>query len=163
MEQASTYGELSLFCDLPPDHLARLAGLLHRRTFRPGASLITAEQPGEVVYIILSGTVKIHVEQSDGTDVIIAFGGTGDVEGEISLLENVDRSANAVRPARLERRDPHPPASDAERPRQPGRRLTRAGQPDHDLLQSVRLPRGEPQPSHHRPRPRRPRQAVSLT
>jgi CRP/FNR family cyclic AMP-dependent transcriptional regulator len=58
MEQASTYGELPLFCDLPPDHLARLAGLLHRRIFRPGASLITAEQPGDVVYIILSGTVK---------------------------------------------------------------------------------------------------------
>jgi CRP/FNR family cyclic AMP-dependent transcriptional regulator len=96
MEPASTYGELPLFRDLPPEQLERLAGLLHRRTFRAGASLITAEQPGEVVYIILSGTVKIHMEQADGADVIIAFGGAGDVEGEMSLLENIDRSANVV-------------------------------------------------------------------
>src|SRR5438067_2048026 len=146
MEQASTYGELPFFCDLPPAHRARLARLLHRRTFRPGASLIIAEQPGDGVYIILSGPVKIHVEQSDGTDMIIAFGGTGDVEGKMSLLENVDRSANAVRPARLERRDPHPLASDAERPRQPGRRLPRARQPEHDRLQATQLPHGGSQP-----------------
>ena len=96
MEPASTYGELPLFRDLPPEQLERLAGLLHRRTFRTGASLITAEQPGEVAYIILSGTVKIHMEQADGGDVIIAFGGPGDIEGEMSLLDNVQRSANVV-------------------------------------------------------------------
>jgi CRP/FNR family cyclic AMP-dependent transcriptional regulator len=96
MELSSTYGELPLFHGLPPEQLARLDGLLHRKIFPPGASLITVEQPGEVVYIILGGTVKIHVEQSDGSDVIIAFGGPGDVEGEMSLVENVDRSANVV-------------------------------------------------------------------
>ncbi|SRR6266545_6186347 len=96
MESPSTLGELALFRDLPTEHLERLAGLLRRRTFRAGASLITVEQPGEVVYIILTGTVKIHVEQPDGADVIIAFGGPGDVEGEMSLLESVDRSANVV-------------------------------------------------------------------
>jgi CRP-like cAMP-binding protein len=96
MDPASTYGQLPLFRDLPPEHLERLAKLLHRKTFPAGASLITVEQPGEVVYIILSGTVKIHVEQSDGADVILAFGGPGDIEGEMSLLENVDRSANVV-------------------------------------------------------------------
>ena len=62
MESPSTLGELALFRDLPTEHLERLAGLLRRRTFRAGASLITVEQPGEVVYIILTGTVKIHVE-----------------------------------------------------------------------------------------------------
>jgi CRP/FNR family transcriptional regulator, cyclic AMP receptor protein len=88
--------ELPLFDGLPAEQLAQLAGLLHRRTFPPGTNLITVEQPGEVVYIILSGTVKIHMEQSDGGDVIIAFGGPGDIEGEMSLLENVERSANVV-------------------------------------------------------------------
>src|SRR5689334_17840962 len=96
MALASTYSDLPLFRGLPPEYLERLATLLHRKTFPPGASLITVEQPGEVVYIILSGTVKIHVEQSDGADVIIAFGGPGDIEGEMSLLENLDRSADVV-------------------------------------------------------------------
>ena len=88
--------ELPLFDGLPAEQLVQLAGLLHRRTFPPGTNLITVEQPGEVVYIILSGTVKIHMEQSDGGDVIIAFGGPGDIEGEMSLLENIERSANVV-------------------------------------------------------------------
>jgi CRP/FNR family transcriptional regulator, cyclic AMP receptor protein len=89
-------GELPLFHGLPSEQLAWLAGLLHHKTFPPGANLITAEQPGEVAYIILSGTVKIHMEQADGADVIIAFGGPGDIEGEMSLLDNVERSANVV-------------------------------------------------------------------
>ena len=96
MLDPNAIGELPLFRDLSREQLAQLAGLLHRRTFSTGTNLITVEQPGEVVYIILSGTVKIHVEQSDGGDVIIAFGGPGDIEGEMSLVDNVQRSANVV-------------------------------------------------------------------
>jgi CRP/FNR family cyclic AMP-dependent transcriptional regulator len=50
------------------------------------------------VYLILDGTVKIYVTQADGNDVIIAFGGPGDVEGEMSVLDNVaaGRSADIV-------------------------------------------------------------------
>jgi CRP/FNR family transcriptional regulator, cyclic AMP receptor protein len=96
MVDSIALGELPLFHGLPSEQLARLATLLHHRTFPPETNLINVEQPGEVVYIILSGTVKIHVVQSDGGDVIIAFGGPGDIEGEMSLLEGVERSANVV-------------------------------------------------------------------
>lgn len=88
--------EMPLFRDLAPEQLERLNHLLRRKTFPAGTNIITAEQPGEVVYILLSGTVKIHVEQADGADVIIAFGGPGDIEGEMSLLDDVARSANIV-------------------------------------------------------------------
>lgn len=89
-------GEIPLFHHLTPEELARINAHLHRKTFPAGTSIITAEQPGEVVYIILSGTVKIHVEQSDGTDVIIALLGSGDTVGEMSLIDSSNRSANVI-------------------------------------------------------------------
>jgi CRP/FNR family cyclic AMP-dependent transcriptional regulator len=57
---------------------------------------MTVEQPGEIVYFIVSGTVKIHVEQEDGRDVIISILGPGECVGEMSLLDQVGRSATVV-------------------------------------------------------------------
>ncbi len=94
----STLSEFPLFHDLTNEQLTRLNDLLRRRTFPAGTNLASAEEPGEVVYLILDGTDKIYVTQADGNDVIIAFGGPGDVEGEMSVLDNVaaGRSADIV-------------------------------------------------------------------
>lgn len=88
--------EIPLFRDLAPDDLARVNTILRRKTFPPGTNLISAEEPGEVVYIVYEGTVKVYVTQADGNDVIIAFGGPGDIEGEMSIIDSTIRSANIV-------------------------------------------------------------------
>src|SRR5437763_5187 len=88
--------EIPLFSNLTQAELSRLKGYLHARTFPADTSLMAVEQPGEVAYIILSGTVKVHVEQSDGSDVILAILGSGEVVGEMSLVDKVGRSANAI-------------------------------------------------------------------
>ena len=87
---------IPLFKGLGPIELAWIAQRAHRRLFPAGANIVTAEQPGEAVYIILSGTVKIHIEQADGRDVVLAIIGAGDTLGEMSLLDSVGRSASAV-------------------------------------------------------------------
>ncbi len=89
-------GELPLFQGLPPDQLQQVSSLLRRKAFPAGSDIITADQPGEVAYIILSGTVKIHVEQADGGDVLLAILGAGEIVGEMSLLEHMGRSASVV-------------------------------------------------------------------
>jgi CRP/FNR family cyclic AMP-dependent transcriptional regulator len=93
---SASLSDFALFQGLTGEQLAWVTSLLHRKTFSAGTNLITAEQPGEVVYILLSGSVKIHVEQADGTDVIIAILGAGDIVGEMSLLDSAGRSANVV-------------------------------------------------------------------
>lgn len=85
-----------LFHRLTPEQLAQITPLLHHKTFPAGATIITVEQPGEVIYIIDRGAVKIHIEQADGTDVILAILAAGDVLGEMSLMDAEMRSANAV-------------------------------------------------------------------
>jgi CRP/FNR family cyclic AMP-dependent transcriptional regulator len=87
---------MPLFNDLSGDEIARIESRLRRRAFPPGANIITHEEPGEVVYIIETGTVKIHVEQADGSDVILAILGPGEVVGEMGMLDGQSRSASVV-------------------------------------------------------------------
>lgn len=88
--------KISLFSGLTSDQLSTLNILLRRKTFPAGATIMNIEQMGEAVYIILDGAVKIHIEQEDGTDVIISVLGPGDIVGEMSLLDNAGRCANVV-------------------------------------------------------------------
>lgn len=89
-------GTMPLFHSLSQEELTRLEPLLRTRNFPVGANIITVEQPGEVVYIIQTGTVKIHVEQADGSDVILAILGPGEVVGEMGPIEEQTRSASVI-------------------------------------------------------------------
>lgn len=91
-----TLSSFALFRGLAPDELAALSRLLHPRTVPADSNLIQVEQPGEVAYIIRSGTVKIHVEQSDGTNVILAILGPGEPVGEMSIVDSLGRSASVT-------------------------------------------------------------------
>ena len=84
---------ISLFAGLPRSDLSRIADYLYERTFPPGASVVVTEQPGEAVYVINSGSVKVHVVRPDGTDVVLAILGPGEVVGEMSLADSLGRSA----------------------------------------------------------------------
>jgi len=86
---------IQLFKGMTPTQLDWVAQHAHRRNFEPGRNVMTVDQPGEVVYIILHGTVKIHIEQGE-RDVILAILGAGDMLGEMSLIDSVGRSASAV-------------------------------------------------------------------
>ena len=86
---------IKLFEGLTPTQLDWVAQRAHRRVFEAGRNVMTIEQPGEAVYIILHGTVKIHIEQVE-RDVILAILGSGDMLGEMSLIDSVGRSASAV-------------------------------------------------------------------
>jgi CRP/FNR family cyclic AMP-dependent transcriptional regulator len=88
--------EIPLFRNLPAESLRDLEGMIHRKTFPPNTTLMTAEQAGEVVYLVLHGTVKVHVEQEDGGDVIIAILGPGEIVGEMSALGHIERSASVI-------------------------------------------------------------------
>jgi CRP/FNR family transcriptional regulator, cyclic AMP receptor protein len=87
--------DIDLFAGLTPTQLDWVAQRAHRRVFEAGRNVMTIEQPGEAVYIILHGTVKIHVEQGE-RDVILSILGAGDLLGEMSLIDSVGRSASAV-------------------------------------------------------------------
>ena len=91
-----TLAEIPLFAELADVQLMSLNERLRKRVFPAGTNIITVETPGEVVYVILSGTVKIKVDQLNGTETIIAILGKGDTVGELSVLDGISRSADVV-------------------------------------------------------------------
>ena len=56
----------------------------------------SVEQPGEAVYVVLWESVKVRVGQPDGAEAIPAALGPGYIAGEMSLADNLDRSANVA-------------------------------------------------------------------
>ncbi|HCR70607.1 MAG TPA: hypothetical protein DIW23_04110 [Anaerolineae bacterium] len=87
--------DIKLFEGLTPTQLDWVAQHAHRRVFSSGKNVMLIEQPGEAVYVILHGTVKVYTEQG-GRDAILSILGSGDVIGEMSLIDSVGRSASVV-------------------------------------------------------------------
>ncbi len=87
--------DIKLFAGLTPAQLDWVAQHAHRRVFEAGRNVLIIDQPGEAVYIILHGTVKIQIEQAE-RDVILSILGAGDLLGEMSLIDSVGRSASAI-------------------------------------------------------------------
>src|SRR5215510_7372257 len=92
----SDLSRIDLFRNLPHTDLRQLGEVLHRKTFPAGKPLITVDQTGEVVYFILDGAVKVHVEQENGSDVSISILGPGEIIGEMSALDQTNRSASVM-------------------------------------------------------------------
>lgn len=90
------FANVALFRDLSATQLQELSPLLHSKSFSAGATMMTAEQAGEVVYFIISGTVKVCAEQADGSEVIYSILGPGEIVGEMSALDQPMRSASVV-------------------------------------------------------------------
>jgi CRP/FNR family transcriptional regulator, cyclic AMP receptor protein len=87
---------IPLFQGLSPNDLDWIARRSHKRVFPVGISVLVADQPGEAVYTILHGTVKIFIDQADKKSVVLSIIGKGDTLGEISLLDSAGHSASAV-------------------------------------------------------------------
>ncbi|MBL8098606.1 MAG: Crp/Fnr family transcriptional regulator [Anaerolineales bacterium] len=87
--------DIKLFEGLTPAQFDWVAQHAHRRMFAAGKNVMIIEQPGEAVYVILHGTVKVYTEQG-GRDAILSILGSGDVIGEMSLIDSVGRSASVV-------------------------------------------------------------------
>jgi CRP/FNR family cyclic AMP-dependent transcriptional regulator len=100
---ASDLGKLELFRGLSLTELARVNDLLGRTKFPAGAMILTADQPGEIVYVILEGTLKVSTLQSNGRELTLALLGPGEVVGELAVSDRAGRSADvtALEPAVL--------------------------------------------------------------
>src|SRR5436190_1134879 len=88
--------EIPLFRGVDPARLEAINSRLNRHKFPAGTNVIAVETPGEAVYIILSGTVKIKVDQADGKEVIIGLLGQGALFGEMSVIDSAGRSADVL-------------------------------------------------------------------
>lgn len=87
--------KVHLFNQLADADLAALAGHLRPRHFRKGTMLFHKDQPGDTLYIIEAGHVRIFLPTAEGEELTVDIAGPGDVFGELALLDGRPRSASA--------------------------------------------------------------------
>jgi CRP-like cAMP-binding protein len=87
---------MPVFKGLSHAEVSHVLPLLRVRDVPANTILFSVDQPGEIAYIIRRGTVKVHSEQADGSDVILAILGKGELLGELGLIDGLGRSATAV-------------------------------------------------------------------
>jgi CRP/FNR family cyclic AMP-dependent transcriptional regulator len=72
-----------------------LAAAAKRRRFRRGETIFHKDDPGESLFIIDEGSVRIYLPSPQGTDLTLAVLGPGDFFGDMALLDGRPRSASA--------------------------------------------------------------------
>jgi len=97
---AALLREVSLFADLDPETAAELARDAYRMEFQPGQYLYRAGEPGDHVFVITEGRVRLIRAQDDGTAQVVAEPGPGETAGVAAMLtgEPVRESARAALP-----------------------------------------------------------------
>jgi CRP/FNR family transcriptional regulator, cyclic AMP receptor protein len=85
-----------LFRDLGPDDLSTLAAGLHTRRYRRGEVIFHQGDPGDALYVILTGRVKISSPSDTGVEAILATLRPGEFFGALALLDGAPRSASAT-------------------------------------------------------------------
>lgn len=94
--------KLPLFAALDDAAIAELAVHCRRRAFRAHEALFHEGDPGYTLYIIITGSVHIQRDTASGSTVHIAQRGPGEPFGEMALINEKPRMADAVTAAPTE-------------------------------------------------------------
>lgn len=96
-EKEGTYlKQVAIFADLATDDIRDLMAVAKRRTFRSGEVIFHRDDPGQVLYLINEGKVKICLISPDGQEISLAVLGVGEYFGEFALYDGLPRSADAI-------------------------------------------------------------------
>jgi len=87
---------VGLFADLSAAELAGLAALMRPRPYARDEVIYLRGDPGTAFYVIASGKVKIALTSPEGKELILRRLGPGGFHGEIALLDDEPRSADAI-------------------------------------------------------------------
>lgn len=85
-----------LLRDLAEETLDRVAALAARRKFAKGATVFRQGDPGDGLYAVISGQVRISTEHADGREVFLSLMEAGDSFGEIAVIDGLERTATAT-------------------------------------------------------------------
>jgi CRP-like cAMP-binding protein len=85
-----------LFGAIAPELLERLSAYATTRGIARGDTIFAKGDPGNSLYAVCAGTVKISVPSADGKDAVFNLVGQGEIFGEIALLDGQPRTADAT-------------------------------------------------------------------
>jgi CRP/FNR family transcriptional regulator/CRP/FNR family cyclic AMP-dependent transcriptional regulator len=101
-KETSYLKQVSLFANLADEDIRELMAAAKRRAFRAGEVIFHRDDPGQVLYMIKEGKVKICIISPDGQEISLAVFGKGEAFGEFALLDGLPRSADAIAMEKVE-------------------------------------------------------------
>ncbi len=102
IDRLTSLRQVPIFSMLEPTHLVLLARMSHRQHYRKGQIIYYRGDPGNAMYILLSGSVKMTLpSETTGSDVLVALLRPGEHFGELAILDGRPRwvTAMAAEPA----------------------------------------------------------------
>ena len=86
---------MDLFGELAESELSKVARLLKEKRVSENEVIFNQGDPGDGLYIILQGRVRIATTDSFGRERVLAFYGPGEFFGDMAVLTGAPRSASA--------------------------------------------------------------------
>lgn len=87
---------INLFSDLEDSQLKVISEFVVNKFYKKCSVIVRETDPGNTMYIINKGKVKISRTIESGKEVILAILGEEDFFGEMSLLDGMERSASVT-------------------------------------------------------------------
>jgi CRP/FNR family transcriptional regulator, cyclic AMP receptor protein len=91
---ASLLKSVPLFSTLNDHELAAMLPAMQQRTYAPRTCILRAGESGEGLYVVLSGRVRVLLDDGEGHEIIVAVFGPSEFFGEIELMDGGPRVAN---------------------------------------------------------------------
>lgn len=95
-EEALELNQMELFKDRKDETLADLLGCLEKRTYAAGQTVYSRGEPGDALFLIRRGSVKIFASLGAGRTRHIATFGRGDFFGGLAFLDGRPRANDAT-------------------------------------------------------------------
>ena len=87
--------KLAFFSGLPDEDLEKIAEITIERSYRKNTIVFMEGEPGDALYYVKSGKVKVFRAYEDGREHIVHILSQGDVFGEATLFSGIDYPASA--------------------------------------------------------------------
>lgn len=92
----SSLAQCSLFTGLPPAGVDDLIRRMTQRSSSARSAVVSQGEPGAGLFIVVSGRVKLAVLGDNGREITLHLLRTGEVFGEVSLLDRSPSTATAI-------------------------------------------------------------------
>ena len=96
MSATAVLERIPLFNQLAPGELQRVVEVTRERTYPKNSVILFEDDPGDALYVVAQGQVKVVLIGEDGREVILSVLGPGEFFGEMALIDDEPRSAHVI-------------------------------------------------------------------
>jgi CRP-like cAMP-binding protein len=93
---AEVLQKVPLFSQLTAADLQRVVDVARDRLYPKNSVILFEDDPGDALYVVAKGQVKVVLIGEDGREVILSVLGEGEFFGEMALIDDEPRSAHVI-------------------------------------------------------------------